>query len=124
MLAVETHASSPQQFRATNPERGLRHGKDHFGVDVAEGLPLLENLMKLTIESTTKIVTLVTPEGEIPARIWEGRTESNIPIHCYIARVAVDEGLDPAVYLEFERELKEQRVPSVGIAAIPMRLIL
>ncbi len=80
--------------------------------------------MKLTIESTTKIVTLATPGGEVPARVWEGFTESGIPVHCLITRVAVKEGLDAGKYAQFETELKEQRKPSADIAAIPLRMIL
>lgn len=73
--------------------------------------------MKITIENTTKVVEL----NGIPARIWEGHTDSGIPIHCYITRVAVAEGLDCT---QFERELQEQRKPSVPIEAIPLRMIL
>jgi hypothetical protein len=77
--------------------------------------------VKITIESTTKTVTLSTPGGDIPARIWEGHTESGIPIHCYITRIAVREDFDSS---QFERELQEQRRPSVEVEAIPLRLIL
>jgi len=73
--------------------------------------------MKIQIESTTKIVEL----NGVPARIWEGKTASGIPVHCYVTRIAVDNGDDVT---EFERELKEQRAPSVEIEAIPLRIIL
>lgn len=39
----------------------------------------------------------------IPARIWEGHTDSGIPVHCYIARVAVATGERQE---DFERELR------------------
>ena len=42
--------------------------------------------MKITIESTSKIVSL----NGIPARIWEGETENGIKVHCFISRIAVD----------------------------------
>jgi len=74
--------------------------------------------MKATIESTTKITHL----NGVPARIWEGQTESGIKIHCYITRVAIDKD-DPRAE-EFEKELKEQKVPSPEIEAIPLRMIL
>ncbi len=48
--------------------------------------------MKITIESTDKIIMFcpdILDEG-IPARIWEGETESGIKIHCFITRIAVD----------------------------------
>ncbi len=73
--------------------------------------------MKLIIENTTAIVEC----NGIPARIWEGCTDSGIPVHCYITRVAVKDTLDCT---EFEKELKEQRKPSAAIEAIPLRLIL
>ncbi len=73
--------------------------------------------MKITIENTTKVVEL----NGVPARIWEGHTDSGIPVHCYITRVAVKEGLDCT---QFERELAAQRKPSAAIEAIPLRLIL
>jgi hypothetical protein len=73
--------------------------------------------MKITIESTSKIVTL----NNIPARIWEGETESGIQVHCYVTRIAVARNDDAS---EFERELQEHRAPSPVIEAIPARLIL
>lgn len=79
--------------------------------------------MKLIIESTTKVVELNKNGSQMIARIWEGHTESGIPVHCYITRVAVanDKVLD---HPQFEQELKEQRTPSAEVAAIPLRLIL
>lgn len=78
--------------------------------------------MKLILESTSKVVTLVVDGHNVSARIWEGHTaESNIPVHCYITRVAVDENKDCT---QFEAELKEHRKPSFEIEAIPLRLIL
>lgn len=75
--------------------------------------------MKITIESTTKLVTV----NGVPARIWEGHTESGIPAHCYVTRIAAPNtpGLDLA---EFERDLQEHRAPSAEVAAIPLRFIL
>ncbi len=76
--------------------------------------------MKITIESTSKIVHL----NGIPARVWEGQTESGVLIHCYVTRVAVSTGNAPSVFAEFERELQEQRPPSPEIEALPSRMIL
>lgn len=73
--------------------------------------------MKINVESTEKIVEL----NGIPTRVWEGRTESGIPIHCFIARVAVHRNEDCS---QFEKELKEQRAPSPEIEAIPLRMII
>ena len=73
--------------------------------------------MKITIESTTKIVEL----NGVPARIWEGKTESGISVHSFVTRIAADEHADLS---QFEQELKEQRKPSADIDSIPLRLIL
>lgn len=77
--------------------------------------------MKVTLESTTKVVDLVINGYPIPARIWEGTTEKGVKCHAYITRIAVHNDDDAS---QFEAELKEQRVPSSDVAAIPLRLIL
>jgi hypothetical protein len=74
--------------------------------------------VKINIESTTKIVHL----NGVPARVWEGKTESGVKIHCFITRVAIDKDEQRAE--EFEKELQEQRVPSPEIEAFPMRMII
>lgn len=76
------------------------------------------SFMKITVENTSKIVTL----NGVPARIWEGFTESGIRCHCYITRIAIDK--DELRSEEFERELSEQKAPSTEIEAIPIRMIL
>lgn len=79
--------------------------------------------MKITIESTTKIVELRDEARgtTIPARIWEGHTENGIPVHCYVTRIAVHEKQDQS---QFEAELQSHRAPSPEVAAIPLRMIL
>lgn len=76
--------------------------------------------MKIILENTSKIVEL----NGVPARVWEGRTESGIPMHAYITRVALTENAGASAIAEFERELEAVRPPSVDIAAIPNRLVL
>lgn len=73
--------------------------------------------MKIEIESTTKIVQV----NGVPARIWAGKTESGIPVHCYVTRIAVAKDTDAS---EFEAELQEHRAPTPEIEAIPLRMIL
>lgn len=74
--------------------------------------------MKIAIESTSKIVTI----NGIDGRIWEGHTESGIPVHCFITRIAVHDTEDAS---EFERELQECRAPSALVdVTYPARLIL
>ncbi len=74
--------------------------------------------MQITIKSTSKLVEL----NGVPARIWEGETESGIPVHCYVTRIAAPAaGADLA---QFERELTEHQAPSAAIQAIPLRMVL
>lgn len=82
--------------------------------------------MKITIESTTKIVEIRQTESgalsrPIPARIWEGHTESGIAVHCYVTRIAVAPDKDQRA---FERELQTCRAPSPEVEALPARMIL
>jgi hypothetical protein len=78
--------------------------------------------MKITIESTSEITSLVTLSGEIPARVWEGKTDSGIPVYCLVTRIAVKADADCS---QFERELKEQAAPSSdAIRTFPLHLIL
>lgn len=74
--------------------------------------------MKITIEGTTKMAEL----NGVPARIWEGETESGIKIHCFITRIAIDK--DEPRAEEFQKELQEQKPPSAAIQSIPLSLIL
>jgi len=73
--------------------------------------------MQIEIESTEKIVKL----NGVPARVWEGKTKSGIPVHCFVTRISpqTNKNLD-----QFEKELQEQRAPSPEIAAYPLRMIL
>lgn len=74
--------------------------------------------MIVTIESTTKITDL----NGVPARIWEGKTESGIKVHCFITRITVDK--DENSTEEFKRELKQQKAPSKGVESYPTEIIL
>jgi hypothetical protein len=76
--------------------------------------------MKITVESTSKIVEL----NSIPARVWEGHSENGMAIHCFITRVAVRPDEPPERVALFERDLKEQKPPSVEVQAIPLRMSL
>ena len=80
--------------------------------------------MKITLQSTTKIVILkpdILTEG-VPARVWFGETESGIKVNCFITRIFINKN-EPRVE-EFEKELQEQIPPTPDIEAIPGRLIL
>jgi len=74
--------------------------------------------MKIIIENTSKIIHL----NGVPARIWEGETESGIKVLCYVTRIAVDR--NEGRVNEFESELKKEKVPSPEVQAIPLRMII
>ena len=80
--------------------------------------------MKATIESTNKIVMIKpSPLADgVPARIWEGETESGIKVHCYITRVAIDSN-EPRAN-EFSAELEECRAPSVEVSGLSLSMII
>ena len=81
--------------------------------------------MKIIMESTNKIVTLLNRAGDdgVPARIWQGKTESGIPVIVYVTRLQV-QTRSPEGQCEFAAELQECAAPSTEVAAIPLRLIL
>ena len=84
--------------------------------------------MRITIESTGKIVTLVVGGHEVPARVWQGATDSGIPVQCFISRIAPEISVhDPridALAAEFDRELERTAEPRPTVEAIPLRMIL
>lgn len=80
--------------------------------------------MKITIENTSKIVSL---SGN-PARVWQGETESGIPVQAFIIRIAPEiPNTDPdidAKTIEFELDLQRQAEPRPTVQAIPLRMII
>lgn len=81
--------------------------------------------MQITIRSTTKVVELETPNGTVPARVWEGETASGIPVHCFVTRIAPTiENPRPEIVEQFAAELTEQRPPTRGVDVYPLRMIL
>ena len=74
--------------------------------------------MKITIKSTTKIVKL----NGVPARIWEGKTESGIDVHCFVTRIAIDENETRAD--EFAVELQEHEPPTAAMEAYPLSMLI
>lgn len=73
--------------------------------------------MKITIQSTTKIVET----NGIACRIWEGKTEKGIEVQVLIPRIAV---LADQNCSEFEADLQEHAAPKALVSAFPARLIL
>jgi hypothetical protein len=58
--------------------------------------------MIVTLHSTTKIVELQVGTAWVPARIWEGETQSGIQVHAYITRIAVPPGQDSKAWARRE----------------------
>ena len=75
--------------------------------------------MKIEIENTNVIVAV---DG-VPARVWEGKTESGVPVHVFVTRISPqsNEKSDIAI---FEKELQETKAPSPEVRAYPLRMIL
>lgn len=85
--------------------------------------------MKITIESTTKIVTLALEDGtRIQARVWQGESAAGIPVQAFITRIAPEiPKSDPRVdelTAEFEQDLQRCVDPRPSVEAIPMRLLI
>lgn len=84
--------------------------------------------MKITVESTSKIVTLYVGGHEVPARVWQGETQDGTPVQCFITRIApeipkTDPHIDQLTQ-QFERELQRCADPRPTIEAIPLRMII
>jgi hypothetical protein len=75
--------------------------------------------MKITIENTANFAEL---DG-VPARIWEGETDTGIPVIAFVTRISPQTN-DAAALERFAAELTEVRPPSAAVEAIPLRLIL
>lgn len=73
--------------------------------------------MRITLESTTKVITV----NGVPARVWEGHSEGGARVEAWITRIRVPLQDDQA---EFERELDECRPPSADVAALPPHIVL
>lgn len=77
--------------------------------------------MKVELHNTATVVELIVSGVRVPARIWEGTTETGIPITAFITRIAVDRQEDTA---ECERELLETSPSSVEAEHWPARMVL
>lgn len=84
--------------------------------------------MKVTLESTTKIVELNSQDGVMLARVWQGETESGVPVQAFIIRIApeIAQGHPDIdrLTVEFESELQRQADPRPSVQVIPLRMII
>jgi hypothetical protein len=78
--------------------------------------------MKVTLTSTSKIVEV----NGVPARIWEGVTESGTACFAFITCIAPTQEypIPSELTAEFAADLSAQPPPSPAVDAIPARLRL
>lgn len=72
--------------------------------------------MKITIESTSRIVTV----NGIECRVWQGESERGVRVQVVISRIAADGGQDCS---QFDQELREHAAPT-GVQAFPLRMLI
>lgn len=80
--------------------------------------------MNITIHPTSKIVILESSVGGVQARIWEGDTDTGIPVHVFITRLAPAIPKDDPRQAEFQEALQEVEAPSASVEQYALRLIL
>ena len=73
--------------------------------------------MKMTIESTTR---LVEADG-VKCRVWDGKTEGGVEVTVLVPRIAVKADQDNSVFIA---ELEEHAAPSDAADIFPLRMIL
>jgi hypothetical protein len=80
------------------------------------------NTVKITIQSTTRIVQVDPGTGcEMACRVWEGETEGGVKVQVLVPRIAALADQDLS---QFDRELQEQAAPSPAVECFPLRMIL
>jgi hypothetical protein len=67
--------------------------------------------MKITIESTGEILAV----NGVPARVWQGKTDTGIPLVALIVTIGVDREEDCE---QFDRELLEHAPPRPDLEEI------
>ncbi|HWE51373.1 MAG TPA: hypothetical protein VG273_16395 [Bryobacteraceae bacterium] len=74
--------------------------------------------MTVTLESTTRIVTL----NGIECRLWEGTTEAGVRVYALIPRIAAHKDSD---LRQFEAELLPQKAPTdIAMQVFPLRMLI
>lgn len=83
--------------------------------------------MKITVESTAGVVELIDEASgcAVQARIWEGTTESGVPIVVFVTRIS-PQTHDLEANARFAAELVETRKPTFEpfVGGVPLRLVL
>ncbi len=81
--------------------------------------------MKITVENTDSIVTLDIGGKSVPARIWEGTTDTGVPVVAFITRIYPHTHDDEA-NARFSAELIETKKPTFEpfSRGIPLRFFI
>jgi hypothetical protein len=84
--------------------------------------------MKIIIESTERTVILQTADGRVPARMWQGKTATGIPVICFVTRIVPEiTEADPhyaETIAEFDRDLRSCVPAESAGDEFEMRLII
>jgi hypothetical protein len=78
--------------------------------------------MKVVLESTTRLVTLVINGEAAAARVWEGETESGLKVHAYVTNLVASERVTEE---QFQQELNDNhRSPSPDADDVAVTLVM
>lgn len=84
--------------------------------------------MIITLESTSRMVTLVIDGRDVPARVWQGHTDFEAPVAAMITRIAPlvrpGDADYEAIISRFDQELKHCADPCRELEGIPLRMIV
>lgn len=76
--------------------------------------------MKMTIESTAELVDI----NGVPARIWQGESDSGTPVIAFVTRIAVPEDAGEQAHAQFAAELQQHAVPRAAVQTLPTRMLI
>jgi hypothetical protein len=76
--------------------------------------------VKITLESTSKLVLVKFAKAQAFSHVWQGETDSGIPVFALVAMG----GVAPERQTEFDASLQEQSIPRADVAAIPSTVSL
>ncbi len=76
--------------------------------------------MKITLESTNEIRTF----NGVPARIWQGETDSGIKLHCFISNIAISKNETEEAIDQFNKKLLECEAPTADYSIYPLSMNL
>jgi hypothetical protein len=109
--------------RRARPRGELPRGEPLSTEENAQRLQALRD-MRVTLQSTTKVIELEIDGAVVPGRVWEGQTEDGIPCAAVITRIAAHQDHDRT---RFELDLSrcaDPRPHGPAVEAFPMRLVL